>query len=298
MTLSIPGVTLKKFAALLIVLSVCRIANAAALFGTVDDLSGSANVSEQSGAIMPVTVGQKIYEQQTITSGADGEVHIVTEDGGIIAIRPNTVFRVDQYKAEGSSLDRIFMSLLKGSVRSITGWIGKHDHSSYRITTPTATIGIRGTDHETTVIDNGDGDQPGTYDTVNSGSTVLKTSRGEVDVTPGEFAFTPRDRRAAPFFLTHRPRFLAFRKLRIEQRILKRKEFLRGRLEQMRKERIRQFRQMRGRRAGQTAERRREARGYRHVGARQQGRDQGRDADTARMPRQKHFFRRGNRRLE
>lgn len=281
MALSIPGVPLKKVIALLILISVCRFANAAALFGTVDDLSGSASVTGGSGVAVSVAVGQKIYAQQTITSGADGEVHIVTEDGGIIAIRPNTVFRVDQYKAEGSSLDRIFMSLLKGSVRSITGWIGKHDHSAYRITTPTATIGIRGTDHETTVIDNGDGDQPGTYDTVNTGSTVLKTSRGEIDVTPGKFAFTPRDLRAAPSFLAHRPRFLAFRKLRIEQRILKRKEFLRGRLEQMRKQRIRQLRQMQGRRAGQAGERQREARGYTRFGARQQ-----------------HFFRRERRRLE
>jgi hypothetical protein len=286
--------SLKQLITLLILISVCRIAYAAALFGTVDDLSGSASVSGQSGVSDPVTVGQKIYEQQTITAGADGEVHIVTEDGGIIAIRPNTVFRVDKYKAEGSSLDRIFMSLLKGSVRSITGWIGKHDHSAYRITTPTATIGIRGTDHETTVIVSGDGDQPGTYDTVNTGSTVLKTSRGEVDVTPGKFAFTPRDRRAAPFFLAHRPRFLAFRKLRIEQRILKRKEFLRGRLEQMREQRIRQFRQMRGRHEGKTAVRQREARGYRHFGARQQARN----ADNVRMPRQQRIFRRERRRLE
>ena len=285
---------MNKLIALLILFSVCRIAYAAELFGTVDDLSGSASVSGQSGVAVSVTVGQRIYEQQTITSGADGEVHIVTEDGGIIAIRPNTVFRVDKYKAEGSSLDRIFMSLLKGSVRSITGWIGKHDHSAYRITTPTATIGIRGTDHETTVIVNGDGDPPGTYDTVTTGSTVLKTSRGEVDVTPGKFAFTPRDRRAAPFFLAHRPRFLAFRKLRIEQRILKRKKFLRGRLEQMREQRIRQFRQILGRHDGRSAERQREARGYRHFGARQQGRK----ADTARIPGQQRMFRRERRRLE
>jgi hypothetical protein len=294
MSKSIPGVLLNKFIILLILLSGCRIAYAAALFGTVDDLSGSASVSGQSGVPVTVTVGQKIYEQQTITSGADGEVHIVTEDGGIIAIRPNTEFRVDQYKAEGSSLDRIFMSLLKGSVRSITGWIGKHDYAAYRITTPSATIGIRGTDHETTVIDKGDGDQPGTYDTVNSGSTVLKTSRGEVDVTPGKFAFTPRDRRAAPFLLAHRPHFLAFRRLKIEQRILKRKEFLRGRLEQMRKQRIRQFRKMRSRRAGQTAQRRGETRGYRRFGARQHVRN----ANTSHMPGQQRVFRRERRRVE
>ncbi|MGB7596572.1 MAG: FecR domain-containing protein [Gallionella sp.] len=285
----------KRLIILLILLSVCRIADAAALFGTVDDISGSALVSGQSGDPVPVTVGQKIYEQQTVTSGTDGEVHIVTEDGGIIAIRPNTVFRVDQYQAEGSSLDRIFMSLLKGSVRSITGWIGKHDNAAYRISTPTATIGIRGTDHETTVIDQGDGDKAGTYDTVNTGSTVLKTSRGEVDVTPGKFAFTPRDRSAAPSFLAQRPRFLAFRKLRIEQRIAKRKQFLGARLEQMRETRIRQSREIRGGRARQPIGQNRESRMQRRLEARQR---RGEKADAVRTPRQRRMLGRERERPE
>lgn len=226
-------------------LMLCYAACAAELFGTVDALSGSAFVSEQSGKSAVASVGQQIYQGQTISSGPDGEVHIVTEDGGIIALRPDSVFRVDEYKAEGGSADKIFMSLLKGAVRSITGWIGKHDPSAYLITTPTATLGIRGTDHEVTVVDKGDGDEPGTYDTVNEGSTVLKTPQGEAEVTPGKFAFAPRGRAMAPVILAQRPRFWAMRKLKIEERIPQRKESLRGRIEQMRDERIKQMKTIR-----------------------------------------------------
>lgn len=130
------------------------------------------------------------------------------------------------------------MSLLKGAVRSITGWIGKYNNSAYRITTPTATIGIRGTDHETTVIANGNGDEPGTYDSVNEGSTVLKTPQGVAEVTPGKFAFAPNGRAVPPIFLAQRPHFLAMRKLKIEERIPLRKEYMRTHLENMREERI------------------------------------------------------------
>ncbi|HMC13003.1 MAG TPA: FecR domain-containing protein, partial [Gallionellaceae bacterium] len=168
-------------------------------------------MSDQDGKSTAVSVGQKIYEGQTINSGPESEVHIVTEDGGIIAIRPDTVFRVDEYKAEGSSSDKIFMSLLTGAVRSITGWIGKHDTSAYRLTAPGVTLGIRGTDHEVTVIDKGDGDEPGTYDTVNEGATVLKTPHGEAEVSPGKFAFAPKGRAVAPLFLAQQPRFWARR---------------------------------------------------------------------------------------
>ena len=229
---------MRNLLAFLVTLVFCNAAFSTELFGTVDALSGTAYVEDQSGKSIVASVGLDIYEGQTITSGSEGEVHLVTEDGGIIAVRPNTVFRVDEYKAEGNSTDKIFMSLFKGAVRSITGWVGKYNTSAYRITTPTATIGIRGTDHETTVIDKGDGDEPGTYDNVNEGSTVLKTPQGTAEVTPGKFAFAARGKAAAPIFLARRPRFLAMRRLKIEERIQHRKEFMRTRLEHMREERI------------------------------------------------------------
>lgn len=213
-------------------------AEAAELFATVESLAGSASVSDPSGQPTGIFVGQKIYEKQTVATAADGEVHLATVDGGIVALRQNTVFKVDEYRAEGSSADRVFMSLFRGAIRSITGWIGKYNAPGYRITTPTATIGIRGTDHETTVIEEADGDEPGTYDMVNEGVTVLKTQYGESEVTPEKFAFAPRYRAVAPFLLVKKPVFWEKRKLRIEERIQQRKEALRGHIEQIREERI------------------------------------------------------------
>jgi hypothetical protein len=232
---------LRNFLAFLVALMVCHATYAAELFGIIDAISGSAFVSDQMGKSSSISMGQKIYEGQTINTTSGGEVHIVTEDGGIIALRPDTEFRVDEYKAEGGSADKIFMSLLKGAMRSITGWIGKHNTSAYLITTPTATIGIRGTDHETTVIDKADGDEPGTYDTVNEGATLLKTPQGETEVSPGKFAFVPKGRAVAPFLLAKQPNFWARRRLKIEDRVQQRKEFFRSRMEEMRNKRIKRL---------------------------------------------------------
>ena len=232
----------------------------AELFGTVDSISGSASISDQYGKSTTVHIGAKVYEGQTINSGHDSEVHLVTEDGGIIAVRPDSVFRVDAYKAEGGSEDRIFMSLLKGAFRSITGWIGKHNSSAYRVTTPSATIGIRGTDHEVTVIDAGDSDEPGTYDTVNEGATVLKTPQGEAEVVPGKFAFVPKGRAVAPLYLTRHPHFWARRKLLTEKRIQQRKEFFRSRLEHMREDRIKRQKLVRRNRLKQGGQQRHKVR--------------------------------------
>jgi len=236
---------LKNLFAFLTVLMVCHAAYPAELFGTVDAISGIGFVSDNSGNTSGISKGQKIYEGQTITTASDSEVHLVTEDGGVLALRPDTKFRVDEYKADGDSADKIFMSLFKGAVRSITGWIGKHNTSAYRITTPTATIGVRGTDHETTVIENGGGDEPGTYDTVNEGSTILKTAQGETEVSPGKFAFVPRNGAVAPFLLTKQPKFWARRRLRIEGRIQQRKTYFHHRFEQMREDRIKRVKSIR-----------------------------------------------------
>ena len=241
---------MKSLFAFLTVLAICNHAYAADLFGSVDAISGHASVTDPGGNPAAISTGQKIYAGQTLTTSSDGEVQLVTQDGGIVALRPNTTFRVDQYQANGRPDDRIFMSLLKGAVRSITGWIGKHDTSAYRLTTPTATIGIRGTDHETTVIDTAGGDEPGTYDTVNEGSTVMKTPQGETAVTPGKFAFVPRNRSAAPFLLSRQPQFWARRNLRLESRIQQRKEYFRNRLDQMREQRIQRLDSVRGSRSG------------------------------------------------
>lgn len=229
---------LRNLLTFLAALTICHVTYAAELFGTVEAVTGSAFVSDQSGKSVDISASQKIYEGQTINTGSDGEVHIVTEDGGMIALRPDTLFRVDEYKAEGGSSDRIFMSLFKGAVRSITGWIGKHNSSAYLITTPTATIGIRGTDHETTVIDKADGDELGTYDTVNEGATLLKTPHGSTEVTPGKHAFAPKTRAVTPFLLAQQPNFWAKRRLKIEERIQIRKEYLRDRMEESRNKRI------------------------------------------------------------
>lgn len=237
---------LRNLLVLLAALMLSQAVHAAALFGTVDAISGDATLADPSGKPGALSQGQKVYEGQTINTASNGEVHLVTEDGGVIAVRPDTVFRVDGYKAEGGTDDKIFMSLFKGAIRSITGWIGKHNNSAYLITTPSATIGVRGTDHETTVIEKSDGDAAGTYDTVNEGSTLVKTPHGETAVSPGKFAFAQRGKATAPVFLAQHPNFWARRRLKIEERIQQRKEYFRNHMEQMRDQHIQRLKAVRG----------------------------------------------------
>lgn len=203
-------------------------AQAAELFGTVDAVTGAASLTGENGASTAITVGTQVFAGQGIATGADGEVHIVTADSGLIALRPNSSFRVDRYQAKGEDSDVTAISLLKGALRSITGWIAKRKPAAYSLSTLTTTIGVRGTDHETIILEAQDGTaQPGTYDTVYEGATVMRNAQGTTEVHAGESAYAARDARQSPALLARRPDFMERRTLRIEQRIQQRREDLR-----------------------------------------------------------------------
>lgn len=202
-------------------------ANTAELFGTVEAVSGEVEVLGTNGERQRVNAGQKIYEGQTIQTAGNGEVHIVSEDSGLLALRPNSNVRIDRFRAKGEPADESVLTIFKGAMRAITGWIAKRNAPAYRINTPTVTIGVRGTDHEITVLEAATGDaMPGTYNTVNEGVTVIRTAQGELEVHPGQHVFAARDGNAAPRLLAQHPAFFMRRQLRIEERIQQRKENL------------------------------------------------------------------------
>ncbi len=97
-------------------------------------------------------VGAAVHSGDAIRTGTLGEVDLRMSDGGLIALRAKTTFRIDSYGAEGETTDSEAFSLVAGANRSISGWIGKLNPVGYRLQTPTATIGIREADHETVYI--------------------------------------------------------------------------------------------------------------------------------------------------
>jgi hypothetical protein len=80
-----------------------------------------------------------------IRTGRDGRVQLRFADGAQMSILAGSEFTVDSYVFD-QTRQRSFFALIKGSVRVISGRIGKRDPQDWRLTTPTATIGIRGTE--------------------------------------------------------------------------------------------------------------------------------------------------------
>ena len=223
--------------------------------GTIELIEGEVRVFDTARASRSVAKGDKIHEGESIVTGRDGEVHLSMEDSGFIGVRPDTRMRFTRYQAHGDATDTSVIGLLKGAVRSVTGWIGKNNASAYQIRTPTATIGVRGTDHETLVVPQGQGNtEAGTYDKVNIGGTTLQTKHGKVNVEPDHAGFASHRAGSRPQLLAKVPHF--FKPTRHESVFQGKHEAIHKVIEQRREEKRKIWQEMAAKRqAAQTGHR-------------------------------------------
>jgi hypothetical protein len=167
---------------------------AAELAGIIERMQGNAQVINSSGQ-KSLSVKAEVFQGDQITTSNDTEMLIRMTDGAVLALRPNTNMTVTEYHFDNkdSSRDNMFVRLLKGGFRTVTGAIGKKNPQKVKFNTPTATIGIRGTDFEVAVVeDSKKGAEAGTYNKVFQGATYLENNQGkQVEVGPNQAAFSP-----------------------------------------------------------------------------------------------------------
>lgn len=142
----------------------------AAAAGEITLLTGRATSASPEGNIRNLNKGDPVFSREFISTGTNSFVNIKFADGGAILIKPNSRFHIEQFaysaadkKSKSSApsanatpqrtASRAFFSLLKGGFRAVSGLIGKSDRNEYRVSTPVATIGIRGTDYEAILCD-------------------------------------------------------------------------------------------------------------------------------------------------
>ena len=105
----------------------------------------------QASGSVPRALGQGVAIQSgdTVTLGSNSFAVLKMTDGTLMTLRPNTAIKFDDYTyKEPNKPDSMFTSLLKGGVRVVTGLIAKSSPVAAKLTTATATVGIRGTDFD------------------------------------------------------------------------------------------------------------------------------------------------------
>lgn len=107
---------------------------------------GEVTAQDSSGVMRPLERRGVIFQGDILTTSAGARCQIRFSDGSLLALPESSQFRVDEYNyGETEGNEKAIYSLLKGGMRTITGAIGKKTKENYKVNTPVATIGIRGT---------------------------------------------------------------------------------------------------------------------------------------------------------
>lgn len=190
---------LTRDAALLALIAAAYPSATWAMAGRVDFAVGTVYAVGANGQSRTLVKGATVDAGDAINTGANGRAQVRFSDGAYISLQPNTVFRVDQYrysgKADGS--EKGFFSLLKGGLRTISGMIGHVNRDSYQVSTPAATIGIRGTGYNAVLTD-------GLSISVGEGKIALTNKGGTLVISQGQSAFV-KDANTAPTLTFEKP---------------------------------------------------------------------------------------------
>ena len=156
------------------------------------DSRGEVSARDASGAVRRVVDGGSIYAGETVVTGPTAKGVLAFRDESRLTLGSNTQFRVDSFVFDDKNPTegRFLVSLLRGSLRALTGLIGKANHRNVGFSTATATIGIRGTGLD---LDCSAADACsfftwlGTIEVTPNGTTALQTLQA------GEGLFVSRD---------------------------------------------------------------------------------------------------------
>ena len=116
--------------------------------GYVYEVSGNVQAVLGKGTPQPVQKNQNLFNNTTVTTGAKGHVVLKFMDGTVVALNENTSFQIQKYEyneKSPSTMTALF-SMVRGALRVITGAMSTKNREGFKIATPSATIGIRGTE--------------------------------------------------------------------------------------------------------------------------------------------------------
>lgn len=121
--------------------------------GYVKTVSGDASVIT-AGQTIKAQVGTPVHTGSLLKTASKASMGITFKDETVMSFGPNTELTVDEYLyAPGQGKLKLGSKLAKGSMNYVSGVIAKLQPEAVSVTTPTGTIGVRGTQFLVLVAD-------------------------------------------------------------------------------------------------------------------------------------------------
>lgn len=114
--------------------------------GTVKAVAGDVEV-ERAGKRLPIALGDKVLAGDTLITGKNGRVAVTLRDDTLISGGADSRLRIDEFAFDPTAQKgSVVVAVLRGVSAFVSGLVAKSGPDAMRVTTPTATLGIRGTE--------------------------------------------------------------------------------------------------------------------------------------------------------
>lgn len=114
--------------------------------GTVKRLTGAV-VIEREGQRLPASVGMAVLRKDRVITGTPGTVGITLVDDTLLSAGPGTRLELSEVRFDTTTQEgKLWIRLYKGAIHVITGLLARQSPQDVRIETPTAVMGVRGTE--------------------------------------------------------------------------------------------------------------------------------------------------------
>jgi len=158
---------------------------------------GKVEIKHADGQFIDAQKNIQLLSGDTIITGVNGRVQLMMNDESVFDLKPNTEFLIEEFRYSTPVVlntnlndDKSFYRLMRGGFRTISGLIGKRNKKNYRVTTPVATIGIRGTQFTADLcLDNCPNQDNGLYVSVSNGGVILSNDTGQLSIDAGSSGF-------------------------------------------------------------------------------------------------------------
>jgi hypothetical protein len=160
--------------------------------GKVSRISGQATITSASNQTKELKRDDTVSVGDTISTTKDSQVMVRMKDNSSLLVRAESKIKIDAFQFENKPTDNAKTSVVAGTLRAVSGQIGKGQPDNVKYEAGTATIGIRGTDIELAIIPEGRKDRAGVYNYVHDGSVQMALNTGEAALVEKELTgFTP-----------------------------------------------------------------------------------------------------------
>ncbi|MCC8392394.1 FecR domain-containing protein [Paraburkholderia sp. MMS20-SJTR3] len=113
--------------------------------GVVKTVKGTVRIERPAGSA-PASIGSDVYSKDRVVTGPESSVGITLRDTTQLSAGANTTLELEQFAFNSKTYDGVLHASVKhGSLAVISGKLAKANPDSVRFSTPTTTLGVRGT---------------------------------------------------------------------------------------------------------------------------------------------------------